>query len=51
MLEFTAVELLAVDKFPGFCDELSGPFGSRFFASDMNEMRLLCTCEGCRNET
>ena len=51
VLEFVAVDPLAVDEFPYLCDELSGPFESRFFASDVSEIRLLCTYEGCRNET
>ena len=30
MIEFTAVELLSVNEFPDLCDELAGPFESRF---------------------
>ena len=33
VVEFTAVEPLAVNEFPDLCDELACPFGSRFFAS------------------
>ena len=51
MIYFTAVEPLAVDKFPYLCDELAGPFESRFFASYVNEIRLSCTCEGCGNKS
>ena len=50
VIEFTAVEPLSVDESPDLCDELTGPFYSRFFASDMSEALLLFTCEGCRND-
>ena len=33
VIEFTTEEPLYVDKFPDLCDELAGPFESRFFAS------------------
>ena len=51
VLEFTAVETVDVNEFPDFCDELSGPFECRFFASYVSEIRLLCICEGFWNET
>ena len=51
ILEFTTVEPLDVDEFPDFWDKLAGPFESHFFYSYVIEIRLLCTCEGCRNET
>ena len=34
---------LAVNEFPDFCDELAGPFESRFFASYVSEV-FLCVC-------
>ena len=49
MLEFTAVGPLVVNEFSDLCDELAGPFDSRFFASYVSEIRLLCMCEGFRN--
>ena len=33
VIEFTTEEPLYVDKFPDLCDELAGPFESRFLAS------------------
>ena len=45
------VDPLSVDKFPYLCDELAAPFESRFFASYVSEIRLLCTCEGFGDET
>ena len=51
VLEFTAVNLFSADKFPDLYDELAGPFEPRFFAFCVSEIRLMCTCEGCRNET
>ena len=32
MIEFTAVETLAINEFSDLCDELAGQFESRFFA-------------------
>ena len=43
VLKFTAVEPLAVYEFTDLCDELAGPFESRFFASYVSEIRFLCT--------
>ena len=51
VLEFTAVNPLAINEFPDFCDKSVGPFESPFFASCVSEIRLLCTYEGFRNET
>ena len=50
MLGFTAIEPLSVDESPYLCDELTGPLFP-FFSSDVIEIRLLCTCEGCGNYT
>ena len=44
VIEFTEVEPLSVDEFPDLRDELDGPFGSHFFASDVSEICLLFTC-------
>ena len=51
VLEFTTVYPLSVYEFPDLCDKLAGPFDSCFCASDVSEIRLLCVCKGCRNET
>ena len=51
VLEFTAVDPLDVNEFRDLCDELAGPIESRFFAYYVSEIRLLCTCEGFRNDT
>ena len=51
VFEFNAVEPLTVNNFPDLCDELAGTFESCYFYSYMCEIRLLCTCEGFRNET
>ena len=50
VFEFSTVESLAVNEFPGLCDELAGPFESRSFASYMCEIFLLCTCKVIKNE-
>ena len=50
VIKFTAVEPLSVDEFPDLGDDLTGPFKSRF-SSDVSEKSLVCTCEGCRNDT
>ena len=44
VLDFTVLEPLAVDDFIYLCGKLAGPFESRFFASDVSEIRLLCMC-------
>ena len=50
VLKFTVVEPFAVDEFPDLCDELAGPFESRFLVSYVIEMCMLCMCELFRNE-
>ena len=51
VLEFIAVEPLAIDESPYLCDDLDDSFDSRFFASYVIKMCLLCKFEGCRNES
>ena len=51
VLEFNLLEPLDVDEFPDLCEELTGQFESCSFASYVSEIRLLCMCEGYRNET
>ena len=45
------VDPLSVDESPDLCGELTGPFKSRFFVSDVSEIHLLCTCEVYWNNT
>ena len=42
VLEFTAVETLALKEFPYLCDELADQFESRIFASYVSKIHLLC---------
>ena len=51
VLDFTTATLFSVDEFPDLCNELNGTFRSHFFALGVSEIRLLCTCEGCSNDT
>ena len=51
VLQFTAVNPLALNEFTDLCDELAVPLESCFIDSYVSEISVLCTCNGFRNET
>ena len=45
------MEPLSLYESPELWDELTGPIKSLFFTSEMIEIHLFCTCDGCGNDT